>query len=448
MDTKDQIAAFRYSLIAPIVSRQTPFSPGEIKATLKEIAARNYTVPESTRTGVSIRSLERYVAEYREHGWEGLKPKEKTTSGAKAIPKSVLEIAVELRKARPERSVEQIKYILEASNATPKGSVASSTLARHLRELGLSRKELLKEPTGRKRFEAPDVHILWQADFQHTLYLPDPADPKKRRKAILFAILDDYSRLIVHGEFYWDERLPRLEDSLKKAILKYGVPEQLYCDNGAVFSSSHLERVCGKLGTRLSHTRPYRPEGRGKIERFFRFIDTSFKHEAYLQIENGRLTTLPELNDAFRSWVDGYYHTREHGGTKMAPIDRAKTDRVRRHVSLVELTDIFLWEEERKVDKSSCIRLYGNAYEVDPALGSKKVTLRFDPFDLGVVQVWLGDKRFADATVLDLTRKALEKAPKQECTATSDIDFFALTEKQRRLALPPLSYSGREVSHD
>ena len=132
----------------------------------------------------------------------------------------------------------------------------------------------------------------------------------------------------------------------------------------------------------------------------------------------------------------------------MAPIDRAKTDRVRRHVSLVELTEIFLWEEERKVDKSSCIRLYGNTYEVDPALGSKKVTLRFDPFDLGVVQVWLGDKRFADATVLDLTRKALEKAPKQECTATSDIDFFALTEKQRRLALPPLSYSGREVSHD
>jgi len=263
MDTREQIAAFRYSLIAPIVSRQTPFSPGEIRATLKEIAARNYTVPESSRTEVSIRSLERYVAEYREHGWEGLKPKKKTTSGAKAIPRSVLEMAIELRKARPERSVEQIKYILETSNAVPEGSVASSTLARHLRELGLSRKELLKEPTGRKRFEAPDAHILWQADFQHTLYLPDPSDPKKRRKAILFAILDDYSRLVVHGEFYWDERLPRLEDSLKKAILKYGVPEQLYCDNGAVFSSSHLERICGKLGVRLSHTRPYRPEGRG-----------------------------------------------------------------------------------------------------------------------------------------------------------------------------------------
>jgi transposase InsO family protein len=448
VDFREQLAAFRYSLIAPIVSRQTPFLPGEIKATLKEIASRHYTVPGGSRTRISTRSLERYVAEYREHGWEGLKPKPRATSGPKAIPKSILEIAAELRRARPERSVEQIKYILESSNAVSQGSVASSTLARHLRGLGLSRKELLQEPTGRRRFEAPDVHILWQADFQHTLYLPDPSDPKKRRKAILFAVLDDYSRLIVHGEFYWDERLPRLEDALKKAILKHGIPEQLYCDNGAVFSSSHLERICGKLGMRLSHTRPYRPEGRGKIERFFRFIDTSFKHEAYLQIENGRLSTLPELNDAFRSWVDGYYHTREHGGTKMAPIDRAKTERVRRHVSLVELTDIFLWEEERKVDKSSCISLYGNTYEVDPALCTKKVTLRFDPFDLSLVQVWLLGKRFADATVLDLTRKALEKAPTQECAATSDISFFDLTEKQRRLALPPLSYSGKEVSHD
>jgi len=104
-----------------------------------------------------------------------LKPKERATRGAKAIPKSVLEMAVELR------------------------------------------------------------------------------------KAILFAILDDYSRLIIHGEFYWDDCLPRLEDSLKKVTLKYGVPEQLYCDNGAVFSSSHLEKVCGKLGVRLLHTRPYRP---------------------------------------------------------------------------------------------------------------------------------------------------------------------------------------------
>ncbi|CEO88833.1 hypothetical protein SSCH_2730001 [Syntrophaceticus schinkii] len=118
-------------------------------------------------------------------------------------------------------------------------------LARHLRKAGGSRQELLHNATpqkGRRRFEASDVHEIWQSDFQHTLYLPDPTHPGKRKKAILFAIMDDYSRLIVHAEFYWDEKLPRLEDSLKKAILRYGIPEQFYCDNGAAFSSHHLLR--------------------------------------------------------------------------------------------------------------------------------------------------------------------------------------------------------------
>jgi putative transposase len=126
------------------------------------------------------------------------------------------------------------------------------------------------------------------------LYLPDPKNPNKQKKAMLFAIIDAFSRLAVHAEFYWDEKLPRLEDSLKKAILAHGLPEQFYCDNGSAFSSHHLLRICARLGIRLSHSRPYKPQGRGRIERFFRFIDTSFKIEAYEQIEKGNISTLAE----------------------------------------------------------------------------------------------------------------------------------------------------------
>ena len=76
----------------------------------------------------------------------------------------------------------------------------------------------------------------------------------------------DYSRAIVHGEFYWDEKLPRLEDALKKAILRHGVPAQFYCNNGSVFSSHHLVRICAKLNIKLSHSRPYKPQGRGNVK--------------------------------------------------------------------------------------------------------------------------------------------------------------------------------------
>ncbi|WP_243633331.1 DDE-type integrase/transposase/recombinase [Paenibacillus xerothermodurans] len=270
---KEQTAAFRYSLIAPIVSRQTPMAPGEIKAYLEQAAQQTYHIPGSTKTRVSIRSLERYLSQYRSGQWEALKPKGRTQRTSTGIPAPILQEVIRLRKARPERSVEQIIFMLKESGLVAQTEIAASTLARQLKKAGASRKDLIQSQAakGFRRFEAEDVHVLWQFDFQHTLYLPDPADPKKKKKAILFAILDDFSRLITYAQFYWDEKLPRIEDSLKKAILKHGIPEQFYCDNGAAFSSQHLVRICGKLGIRLSHSTVFRPQGRGKIERFFHF---------------------------------------------------------------------------------------------------------------------------------------------------------------------------------
>ena len=53
------------------------------------------------------------------------------------------------------------------------------------------------------------------------------------------------------------EQLPRLEDCLKRTILRYGIPRRIYVDNGAIYSSRHLQRICGWLCIRLTHSRPY-----------------------------------------------------------------------------------------------------------------------------------------------------------------------------------------------
>jgi transposase InsO family protein len=447
----EQTAAFRYSLIAPIVSRQTPLTPGELKAYLERTASQTYHIPGSAKTKVSVRTLERYLSQYRKGEWEGLKPKGRSRKTNFRIPPAALQEAIRLRRQRPERSVEQIIFILEEGSAVGPGEIAASTLARHLKKAGVSRKDLLKDDTGSKgyrRFEAEDVHVLWQFDFQHTLYLPDPNEPKKRKKAILFAILDDYSRLIVHGQFYWDEKLPRMEDSLKKAILKYGIPSQFYCDNGSAFSSQHLVRICGKLGIHLSHSRPYRPAGRGKIERLFRFVDTSFKPEAYQQIQQGRITTLEQLNQALASWIDGYYHEREHGSTKQPPrVRAAASKRKPRRKTLAELTEIFLWEDTRKVDKTGCVSLFGNTYEVDLELCGERVLLRYDPFDLSRIQVWYDGKQWANATVVDLSRpyncRVKQKAAMSSEETVGQLSFLELAEQKRRQAFEkdPVAYA-------
>lgn len=448
---QEQLAAFRYSLIAPIVSRQSPFYYGEVQAILEEMSQNEYVIPGSQRTRVSVRSLERYIQEYRQDGWEGLKPKGRSKNQAKALSPHVLDAAIALRKERPERSVEQLIFILEESAYAPKGTLAASTLSRHLKKAGLSRRDVLSDPTPQKRlrrFEAENVHVLWQSDFQHTLYLPDPLEPKKKKKALLFAILDDFSRQIVAAEFYYDEKLPRLEDSLKKAILRHGIPEQFYCDNGSVFSSHHLARICGKLGIRLIHSRPYRPEGRGKIERLFRFVDTSFKPEAYEAIESGKIVTLTDLNQALTAWIDGYYHRRVHSGIGKTPLAKAtEGTREARRLPITELMEVFLWQEERKVDKTGCISLDGNVLEVDLELVKQKITLRYDPFDFSDIQVWFNSKRYANAVPVDLHRTYHRKVPQpvavaKEKSEVNTPDFLALAEKRRKEAWgqQPLSF--------
>ena len=438
---QEQVTAFRYSLVAPVVSRQTPMAPGELKAYLVQTAAQVYHIPGSNKSQVSVRTLERYISQYRKGEWDGLKPKGRIRKNNLSIPPAVLQEAILLRQQRPERSVEQIIFILVESGLADVGMIAPSTLSRHLRKAGVSRKDLLtaSHDKGFRRFEAADVHLSWQFDFQHTLYLPDPKDAKKRKKAILFAIIDDYSRLIVHAEFYWEEKLPRMEDSLKKAILKHGIPEQFYCDNGAAFSSKHLVRICGKLGIRLSHSAVRRPQGRGKIERFFKFVDTSFKHEAYAQIEKGKMASLADLNQAWTAWVEGFYHERTHGSTKQSPRLRAAgSKREMRRKTHAELTEIFLWEETRKVDKTGCISLDGNTYEVDLELSGQRILLRYDPFDLSKMQVWFEEKRWTDATVLDLTRAYDRRVTPDNSDLVLEPDgqlsFLELAERRRQAA--------------
>jgi len=186
--------------------------------------------------------------------------------------------------------------------------------------------------------------------------------------------------------FYFEERVPRLEDCFKKAILKHGIPDMIYVDNGAIYSSHHFARICSRLRTELKHTEPGRPQGRGKQEKFFRFVDQSFVPETYDLIEQGKIQTLADLNRFFTAWLEVAYHQKVHNTFKQRPADRYhKCEHPIRHIPPHELAEIFLLEETRKVDKTNCISLLGTTYEVEPGLAGEKVQLRFDPCDLSVI---------------------------------------------------------------
>lgn len=210
---------------------------------------------------------------YQKNGPTGLVPKLRNDAAhCRVIPAELLNKAVALKLEAPDRSVRQIIRILELTGSCPEGFLKPSTLSNHLFEAKPVQKLVEGNIAAYRRYEMAYRNQVWQADTQHTLYLPHPTLPNKRRLAYLIVFLDDYSRLITHGEFFFEENVLSLEQVFKKAILKHGIPEKLYVDNGAIYASQHLQSICTRLKTHLIHAKPYRPQGKGKYEVDLRLV--------------------------------------------------------------------------------------------------------------------------------------------------------------------------------
>ena len=289
-DRNTEIALFRYGLIAQLV--HTPPENGQQEALLREIAARRYTIPGSTRTRVSLTTLRRYLKTYVEHGFEALRPIARADTGAlRAFPPEVLAKAIALREEQPARTTQTIVDILQRdAQLTLSEPLNVHTLTTHLRQHGKTRRLLAQHAKAYRHFERDHVNSLWQGDEMDGPWLPDPDVPGRKRRTRLFGFIDDYSRLIPYAEFFFDETLPRLERVLKVALLRRGVPHALYVDNGAVYSSLQFSAACAALGIQKIHAAPYAPEGKGKIERYWASLQSQFLPE----VETSQLSTLTE----------------------------------------------------------------------------------------------------------------------------------------------------------
>jgi transposase InsO family protein len=245
----------------------------------------------------------------------------------------------------------------------------------------------LNEPQGLKpdlrRYETELPNDLWQSDCMHG---PSVIIDGKVRKSFLFAFLDDHSRLIPHGEFYLQENLKNLTDCLIKALSKRGLPRKIYLDNGPSFRSHQLAHATASLGISLIHCTPYRPEGKGKIERFFKTLRMQF-----LPLLPPSLS-LPTLNQRWEEWIDQTYHRNVHGTTKETPWDRYT-----QHLHLLRpaprnLSDFFRTRARRKVDRDRTVTLHGRIYEAPIELIEKNVNLLYHENDPQRIEIFYQDQ--------------------------------------------------------
>jgi transposase InsO family protein len=422
-------ALFRFSLISPLLHCDDEH---ERQRLMRLIAMKELNIPFSYKHNVTVKTLKNYLKRYREKGFDGLKRvKRRDRNISKCVSKDTEKLICDLKKEEPLRSVPQIIRLIGAMPEQKDAALKERTVSRILKTNGLSKRNI-KPKKIHKSFEMNTINELWETDISDGLYLAF-----KGKKTYCFAFLDDYSRIIPHAEFYYDEKLPRLEDCLKKAILKRGIPKAIYADNGKIFVSNHLKRICAELGIRLLHHLPYSPQSKGKIERFFLRMQREFLIEA----ERVEIGSIDELNSYFQAWVEIEYHRREHQGIGTTPLDRfteaLKKTSVRKIESLEEITGIFLYREKRSIHRSSAvIKVGGNRYQAsDPALLGMEVEVRFDPFDMSRIFVYREGVFVGTAYPTDLKNRTFGSVPEEigrveNAIRKSSTEFFARLKKR------------------
>jgi len=412
---REEVGLFRYALIRE--AADPALTKTERGRLVRATAQRTHRDLDGRPVVVSRQSLDRWIRAYRAGGFAALVPTPRRVEPK--TPPGLLALACDLRKEDPARSAAHIAQMIALSHGW---SPHPRTLQRHFRALGLSRAALSAKNIAFGRFEATAPNELWVGDALH-----GPVVGAK--KAILFCFLDDHSRLVTGHRWTHVEDTLSAEAALRRGVLSRGVPEIVYLDNGSSFVSKQLLRALAILGARLVHSRPGRPQGRGKIERFFRSVRDQF----LVEVAHSDIATLEVLEERFVAWTERVYHARVHSETGQTPTERFMAAGPPRLADPALVREAFLFSEWRTVTKTATVSLFSNHYEVDQALVGRKVELVFDPFDLSHISVRYMDSDFGQAVPRKIGRHSHPMVPPApEPGAPTGIDYLRLLDEAHR----------------
>jgi transposase InsO family protein len=399
-ERRKQIALFRYGVIADLIHLE----PGQrgLYAKLRDKAAQERDIPGTLRRKVEAETIRGWLRAYRRGGFDALLPKVRRDAGsARAIPQEVQDLLCETKDEHPDYSVALVINHVSRFAELPEGLVlAPSTVHRTLSRAGLMQKKPHESTSkDRRRFAFNKAGELWMSDVMH-----GPAVPLegRRRKTYLLALIDDATRLVPYATFAHSENATSFLTVLEQGIRRRGLPKRLYVDNGAAYRAQHLALVCAKLGITLIHARPYKPQGKGKMERWFRTV----RLQLLPTLGADDTKSIEALNRRLWAWIEGEYHQSPHRGLESeTPADRWAQSSDEIQLPSADIADLFLFEQKRRVHADRTVSLDNVAYEVDAALVGETVVLRYDPArprDKRTVQIWHRGKQVQLARRVDV----------------------------------------------
>lgn len=307
-DRREEVAVFRAEVIGSLLRRDLPH--GQLRAEFEALSRQPFRPPDSPWTKTfSVPTLERWYYAYRKGGLAALRPKRRDDSGhGRALPEELRELLLDIRRLYPSLPATLIRDTLITDGRLDKQVASVSTLQRLYRECDLPRmreRDRDRAPRQRLRWEAESPMALWHGDVCH-----GPALTVGGRSVPLrvHALLDDASRYIVAIEAHHTEQEVDMLGVLSRALRRHGCCDVLYLDNGPTYRGEVLSVACARLGIGLVHAKPYDPQARGKMERFWRTL-----RERCLD-HLGPMSSLHEVQVRLHAYVDHDYHQRPHAG--------------------------------------------------------------------------------------------------------------------------------------
>lgn len=408
-ESKKRVGIFRFGVISDFVNGSR-LTRREKKELLREKCSRKWEIPFSCRTRISRGTIRRWIRMY-DGTLESLYPQDRCDQGqSRAMDEDTCLSLKRLKEELPDATAFNLISEMEKRKLTTPGIYLNpSTVYRFLHHQGLMDNNAVM-PRDRRRFEAPLPNEIWQSDVMHG---PKVLVDDRMRKTYLIAFMDDHSRLVPHGEFYMSEQLVSFLNAFEQALSKRGLPRKLYVDNGPAFRSKHLEEITASLGIALIHAEPYMPQGKGKIERFFKTVRGGF-------LTGFTGNTLAEINEAYDLWLNDIYHQRKHSSTGMTPFARFTDSMECLRNAPSDLKDHFRKVTRRRVAKDRTITLNGRLYEGPIALISKQVELLYHEESPEQVEVRYQGKTYGMAALVNLYVNYRVKRDKN-CNAQMDV---------------------------
>ncbi len=409
------VALFRLSVLGPLISRDR-LEIGELQRVLIELSHKDYAIPGTDRCRVGVKTLESWYYRWRREGIEGLAPKARADQGLSKLTEEVQELILKTKRENTQRSLSQIRHLLESTGKVPRGVISQSALHRFLKQHGLSRMQGVPHLVEEHRsFVAAEANGIWYGDVMHG---PRVRIKNQTHKGYLVSLMDDASRLITHAAFCPGETALDIEGVLKQAVLKRGLPRKIVVDQGAAYRSKTLQGICARLGIHLVYCRPYSPEGKGKLERWHRTLRQQFLSE----LDSREVLAIEDLNARLWIWLAQVYHVRPHGGLNdQTPLERYQQDLPKmRQLGLLapRIDEIFYHRVVRNVRKDGTIAYQSQFFEVPYELSGQKVWLVVEPHSGQVIGAEdAGGSPLGPATPIDRianVNRRRRRAEKQE----------------------------------